>query len=219
MKTMLWWLTLGAMLLSLDACAQGGQMSGSGESTEPQWREFKSQVDGKQLVLRFPVDTRSETRFHFDPYPVPDRYTKNIDIIGMQVGLDVGWQKVSTAFTLSFGLAPARSDAVGRARSAKELAEALNGDIRDRARKADRVTATVSEQEVIRVGGREWVRFRFVNSDGGRLPAWDDYYGIWDTNYLLSLQIRYGSKVSGDPAAIVRLQRMGEEVLASLRIE
>ena len=102
---------IGVIALSSNAIAQSPHSETMGAL---EWRNFDAKVDGKQLIFRFPVDVRPQSLFKFDPEPTADRYTKIVDIIGVQANLDIGPRFITTDFTLNLALVPTRSLEIGR---------------------------------------------------------------------------------------------------------
>ena len=182
-----------------------------------EWRNYISSVDGKNIFYHFPVDTRPTTRFNFNPSPKPDLYTKSIGLIGMQVGLDVGWRKVSAAYTLALALSPEAPE-LRRARTINQLRIAIDQRYQQALKPASGMVSRLETLKIINFGGRDWVWVRYVDKQGG-LPASDDYYALWDADYLLRFHVRYGTKLNADSEAVDRIRQLGEEVISSLRVE
>ena len=202
-------------LLVCYACAQSGGISETGNID---WREFEAIINGKHLSFRFPVDVRPTTRLEFDPAPGVDRFTRVIGIIGMQVGLDIGWRNVTSVYSISLGLTPVQSPALGRAQSGQELARALETHISESGSRADGLAFKPVEREIVHAGAVESVRIRFVENYGPRLVAWDDYYTIWDESYLLHIRISYGKQLGRNLNEIARLKKLTDEIVGSLQV-
>ena len=207
------------MFCGLATCAQAQSGMDQIDSPHLEWRSYTASIDMKKIHFRFPIDTQPTTRFSFNSSPDPDRITKAIDIIGMQVGLNVNWRMVNTTYTVALGLSRSETPELSKARTINQLQQALDQHGQQALKQASGAVFRLESLKVVRLGDRDWVWGRYVENDQGGLPAFDEYYTLWDDNYLLRLHVRYGANINSDSRAVNQIKQLGEDVISSLRFE
>lgn len=184
------------------------------------WKQFEARMLGKIIQFEFPVDVPGTTTFKsnsaFYSLPDPKSNDPNRMIIVLRTNEHIGWVNATSGVNIFIFINRYRgTNPDGSWTPYYEFS--TTQDALDRIAKQERKRTNPSRAySLVRLGNREWIKTVSFWLSGAH--EGDEYQSILNRDYLLSVNFGLGTQGKPDEARLAELRKVGERIVASVRI-
>lgn len=207
-------LSLG--MTGLCACTGMQQAKANSDFEGVVWKNFEYKALGKIVRFEFPMGVSGTTTFEFNP-AFSD---SNQLIIALRTNENIGWVHASSGVNIFIS--------VGRYRGINPngswapyyefstMQDAYDRITKERGESSNRIYTR--NHSLIKIGASQWLRTIQFGAETGSHEK-DVYRAILSRDYLISISFNLGTRGKPDEIRLAELRKVGERIVASVRIE